>query len=101
MGPLLAALLAQRTASARPYSPSWHLVFADAFNTPTRLGSFSDCGHNVDTPAAVPRGRCSAAAVPKRLMGLRYGKPEERFRVVGATSGYKSGHHCTTTGPAR
>jgi beta-glucanase (GH16 family) len=34
----------------------------------------------------------SATVVPKRLMGQRYGRYEERWRVVKAATGYKSAH---------
>ncbi|MGW7001404.1 glycoside hydrolase family 16 protein [Streptomyces sp. NPDC054933] len=150
----VAALLGISTAPAQgsAHTPSFHLVFADGFNTPTRLGSFSGCDHNDDTPTAYCSGLAgsvranwwaypagwpdtatqrnypvggyydpattlwvapspwgdgqlhirmwrgaagpvhSAAIVPKQLMGLRYGKFEERWRVSKAASGYKSAH---------
>lgn len=34
----------------------------------------------------------SAAVVPKAMMNLRYGRYEERFRVIRAAEGYKSAH---------
>lgn len=52
----VAALLGTAVAPARGAAPTWHLVFADGFNTPTKLGSFSGCDHSDDTPAAYCSG---------------------------------------------
>ncbi|MGW7002150.1 glycoside hydrolase family 16 protein [Streptomyces sp. NPDC054933] len=154
IGLAIAAVLGIGAAPAQGAStqPGFHLVFADGFNTPTKLGSFSGCDNNVDTPQAFCSGLTgvmrvnwwayptgwpdtatqrrypvggyydpaatlwvspsrwgdgqlhirmwrgatgpvhSAAIVPKRLIGLRYGKVEERFRVSQAAPGYKSAH---------
>ncbi|MFF7190504.1 glycoside hydrolase family 16 protein [Streptomyces sp. NPDC008222] len=37
-------------------TPSFHLVYTDGFNTPTKLGAFRDCNHNADTRAAYCAG---------------------------------------------
>ncbi|MCQ4041078.1 glycoside hydrolase family 16 protein [Streptantibioticus rubrisoli] len=37
---------------AQARTPGFRLIFSDAFNIPTKLGSFRDCDHNTDTPQA-------------------------------------------------
>lgn len=143
-GLLLAGLTAPTAAGS---TPTWHLRYADGFNTPVAKGRFTDCSHNTDTskaycggltgsvraawwayPAGWPdtatqrhypvggyydpattlwisggqmhirmwRGASgsvhSATVVPKALMGQRYGRYEERWRVSKTATGYKSAH---------
>jgi hypothetical protein len=46
------ALLGINATPARAAAPSFHLVFADGFNTPVKAGGFRDCDHNTDTREA-------------------------------------------------
>ncbi|MFE2563055.1 glycoside hydrolase family 16 protein [Streptomyces mirabilis] len=140
-------LLAGLTAPTAEAAPTWHLRYADGFNTAVAKGRFTDCDHNHDTKAAYcgglsgsvraawwayPKGWPdtatqwhypvggyydpattlwisggqlhirmwrgasgpvhSAVVVPKALMGQRYGRYEERWRVSKAEVGYKSAH---------
>lgn len=48
-GLLLASLTAPTAAGS---TPTWHLRFADGFNTAVAKGRFSDCNHNTDTAKA-------------------------------------------------
>lgn len=66
----LPMLLVGLTAPRAEAAPTWHLRFADAFNTPVARGRFTDCGHNTDTPQAYCSGlsgsvRASWWAYPK------------------------------------
>jgi hypothetical protein len=52
----LAALLVGFTAPTAEATPTWHLRFADGFNTPVARGRFTGCDHNTDTPQAYCSG---------------------------------------------
>ena len=50
------ALLGINATPARASAPTFHLVYADGFNTPVKAGGFSGCDHNTDTPQAYCAG---------------------------------------------
>lgn len=50
------ALLGINATPARAATPSFHLIYADGFNTPVKRGAFSDCDHNTDTVQAYCSG---------------------------------------------
>ncbi|WP_405888868.1 glycoside hydrolase family 16 protein [Streptomyces sp. NBC_01136] len=146
-GLLAGLLLAGLTAPTAEAAPTWHLRFADEFNTAVAKGRFTDCDHSHDTPKAYCGGLTgavranwwaypagwpdtatqrrypvggyydpastlwisggqlhirmwrgasgsvhSATVVPKAMMGQRYGRYEERWRVSKPAAGYKSAH---------
>ena len=51
---MVAALLSTGTAPA--HASGFHYLWSDSLNTPVKLGGFSDCNHNTDTPHAYCAG---------------------------------------------
>lgn len=56
VGAAVAALMGVNATPAHGATRGFREVFADGFNTPVKVGSFRDCGHNDDTPAAYCSG---------------------------------------------